>query len=258
MDYDPTAPATKFHTGKDGITRKWILEVNTELCKGYGGGAYNGVSWAAFSQDSIKVLLDTVELRNPTMPQVILYEVGRCTYNLNLDKVLDWQMQEPSQYGYWTLGWNGAMTVLGPAYMDCNMDYYGVNAAEFRTARLRDLSTYIGNSSYTFENTWSKYLLPWNSRQSVNDLMSGLLIYLNYNYGSAPFLYSMFKYLNQQPDTYSMTQREKKATNFARACYLAAKDVKGDAEANALHLYFYNTLRWRFIGSSPNALLTNM
>ncbi len=255
MDYGPSE--FKTHTGRDGITRAWVVEANTELCSGYGGAAYNGKSWCAISQDNLLKLINTVYESKPTIPQVIFYEMGRCLYNLKLDKVLDWQMENPDQYGYWTLGFTGAMTAIMPDLINCKMDYYGTDAAGFRAARINDLNTYVGNSNYTFQNTWSAYLLPWTTNQSVNDLMSGLLIYLSENYGSAQFLYKMFFYLCQQRDDYTRTQREQKASNLVRSCYLAVRDLSGETQAVKIHRYFYSTLRWSFVGRRPNTLLAN-
>lgn len=251
MDSDPTQKAFKSHTGKDGITRKWIIEANSELCYGYGGAAYNGRSWCALSQDNMRKLTNTVRYSKPTIPQVIFYEVGRCLYNLKLDDILDWQMEQPEQYGYWTLGYSGAMTAIIPELIGCNMDYYGQDAAAFKAARLQDLNTYVTNSNYNFQNTWSSLLLPWNNSQSINDLMSGLLIYLYDNYGGATFLYQLFHHLLQQPSSYSKIQREDRARNLVRSCYLAVRSIFGDQRALHAHGYFYNNLRWRFVGTSP-------
>ena len=248
MDSDATQLAHRSHTGQDGITRKWIIEANVELCRGYGGAAYNGRSWCALSQDNLKKLTNTVRYDQPTIPQVIFYEVGRCLYNLKLDEVLDWQMSEPSEYGYWTLGFSGAMTALIPELIGCKMDYYGTDAAGFRADRLHDLATYVNNAGYNFANTWSQLYLPWNSSQSINDVMSGLLIYLFDNYGGATFLYQLFYNLCLQPDTHRKDQREERAMNFVRSCYTAAQNIGGSYKANEMYYYFYTTLRWTFIG----------
>lgn len=248
MDYDPTQLARRIHTGRDGITRRWCIEANSELCNGYGGAAYNGGSWCAISQDSLMVLTNTVDEPMPTIPQVIFYEVGRCVYNLKLDRVLEWQLNTPEQYGYWALGWNGAMTAVAPGLIGAKMDYYGMDAERFKNDRLNDLNQYVRNTQYTFRNTWSAYLLPWSSNQSVNDLMSGLLIHLYYEYGGAMFLYYMFYYLTRQPDTYTMIQREQKANNLVRSCYLAVRELFNESKANEIHLYFFRTLRWTFLG----------
>lgn len=248
MNYDPTIISRKSYTGADGIIRKWIIEANVELCNGYGGASYNGYSWCAVSQNFYNYLVNTVNNAQPTIHQVIFYEMGRCMYDLILDKTLDWQMQDVSEYGYWTLGFNGAMTALAPPDIGCKMEYYGKNAADFRADRINDLNTYINNSKYTFDNTWSVKLLPWNNNQSINDLMSGLLIYLydkiGYGYRG---LQRVFYLLKDQPSTLKKTDRKGRAINFYNSVYQTMADLHNKSEAYKMYLYFRNTLKWNFV-----------
>jgi hypothetical protein len=92
MDCEPLP--LKTHTGMDGITRKWVIEANTKLYCHCDGSSYNGKSWFAISQDHFTKLINTVHLDKPTTPNVIFYEMGKCIYNLRLDKVLEWQMEK--------------------------------------------------------------------------------------------------------------------------------------------------------------------
>jgi hypothetical protein len=256
MNYDATVSPVKPFTGQDGITRNWTVETNTELCAGFGGAAFNGQSWCAVGQDSFRTLTNSVQARKPVMPQVLYYEMGRAMYNLRLDEILDWQMQQPGEFGFWTLGFNGAMTALGPRFMGCELDYFGQDAALFRANRLLDLSTYVDNPSYTFQNTWSVLLLPWNASQSINDLMSGFLIYLYENYGELLFLHEMYRTLLQQPDIYPRDQREQRASNLVRACYQTALAMFGEPRALEIYDYFFTTLRWTFLGAPPGIILS--
>lgn len=258
MGSTPDRYPVKTYTGADGLRRRWIIEANEELCWGYGGAAYNGQSWCAISQDNLAKLLETVDQPQPTMPQVIFYEMGRALWNLPLDQILDWELDEPNRYGFWTLGWNGAMTVLAPEHLGAQMDYYGQDAAGFRADRLRDLETYVRGRRYNFGNTWCSYLLPWNERQSVNDLMSGLLIYLYEQYGGDLWMVEMWSQLRQQPDTFTRQERERRAENLVRACYLATFAISGRSRAEALHRYFYVTLRWTFLGSRPDQMFAKL
>lgn len=254
MDYDSTALPIKTHTGADGIKRKWIIEANTELCRGYGGAAYNGRSWCAITQSNLNDLINTSEQARPTMPQVLFYEMGRGLWDLKFDKIWDWELDQPQHYGFWTLGFNGAMTCLAPEFIGANMNYYGQDAAGFRADRLNDLNTYVRSRRYNFENTWCAYLLPWNSSQSVNDLMSGLIIQLYESYGGPAFMHLFAKHLKDQPDTYTRQERERRAENMVRAVVLAVNDLYGMTKAVEAHQYFYATLRWTFLGPFPDPL----
>lgn len=249
MTYDPTIRPVKTYTGTDGIIRKWVIELNDELCSGYGGGAYNGQSWCAISKDLVKPLIDTAYNIVPVLPQVFLYENGRSCYDLILDTILDWELSSPMDYGFWTLGFNGAMTVLIPESLGAELNYAGQNVAMFRADRLKDLNRYTKDTTYTFDNTWSSTLLPWNNYQSVNDLMSGMLIDLSDKFGGLKFLTRVFYRLKQEPATPSKTDRYKRANNLYTACRNAAFDMYDDKIADDLILYFKDFLRWEFVGS---------
>lgn len=249
MHYDSTTNFFRQYTGADGITRKWVIEMNDELCNSYAGAAHNGRSWCAVPKNLVQDLLNTVYTIKPQIPQVVLYESGRACYDLIFDNILDWELTNTYDYGYWTLGFNGAMTVLAPGSLGYELSYYGQNLNKFRSDRLKDLSTYMSNSAYNFSNTWSQTLLPWNVYQSVNDLMSGLLIDLHDKYGGLKFLSRMFYRLKEQPSTYPRTDRQNRANNLYRACRAAAFDLYDSNIANSLYNYFRISLKWYFISN---------
>ena len=248
MNYDiATAPSFRQYTGSDGIERKVVIELNDGLCQDYGGASYNGQLWAAVTKNSYQFSADTIDDVKPLMHQVFFYEAGRAVYDIVLDDILDWQMQNPSEWGYWTLGFNGAMTVLAPEHMGVELEYYGQDTAAFRQDRLNDLATYVNDSQYTFNNTWCSYLFPWNQNQSVNDMMSGLLIYLADNYGGLEFLTRLFYRLKQQSPTPNKTDRKARAKNLYRAARQAAIDLNGILAGYQMTVYFKYTLRWTFV-----------
>ena len=163
MDYDPmTQDPIKTYTGSDDITRRFIIELNDELCVGYEGVSYKGRSWIACSKYSYWFSDSTINSIKPTIHNVFFNEIGKTVFDSSLDDILEWEMQNSYEWGYWSLGFNGAMSVLSSEKMNIELEYYGQNTHRFRTERLRDLTTYINNSSYTFKNTWCSYLLPWN------------------------------------------------------------------------------------------------
>ena len=248
MDYNPaTKDSFRQYTGPDGLTRKIVIEINDQLCRDYGGASYNGQLWSATGKGNFELVKTTIDKIKPTIHQVYFYGIGRAMYDTSLDDILDWQMQNEGEWGYWTLGFNGAMTVLAPENMGVELEYYGKDTAAFRLDRLTDLATYVNNTSFTFNNTWSSYLLPWNEYQSINDLMSGLLIYLSDTYGGLPFLARLFYNLKQRPTTPNRTDRQLRATNFYQAARQATFDLYDGDVADQLFLYFRNTLRWTFI-----------
>lgn len=248
MGYTPIVNQVRTFTGSDGIKRTFCIEINDALCYSYGGASYNGENWVALTKTYFNTTINTINNVVPVISQAFCYEIGRCVYDLSLDHILDWQTTDGnSYYGYWTLGYNGAMTVLGPEHLNIELDYAGHNVAKFRQDRLSDLSTYVNNTQYTFENTWSKYLLPWSQGQSVNDLMSGLLIYLADQYGGIKFLERLFARLKMRPPTSNKNDRIQRANNFYQSVYQALLDLYDSDVAITARNYFYLNLRWTFV-----------
>lgn len=245
MNYQPLPLAGTQFTGTDGKTRNWTIDLANYLCAGYGGASYNGKSWNGLTKDKFMKLYNTINNTKPTVDQVFFYEMGRSMYDLKLDNILDWQMQEPSQYGYWTLGFNGAMTAIAPVAINVKMDYFGTDEAKFRADRLRDINNYINNTRWNFTNAWTVWLLPWAPNQSINDMMSGLLILMADRFGGNTFLAELFKQLKLQPTTPLKTDREQRATNLFVAAKLAGRTT--GHTATEIRNFFRNTLRWTFI-----------
>jgi hypothetical protein len=248
MSYDPTQRPYKTFKGNDGITRKWILEMSEELCPGFGGAGINGTSWNGIPKYAFQLLYNTIDQPSPTVHQVFFYEMGRGLYDLKLDSILDWQMQSDGQYGFWTLGFNGAMTVLAPEALNLKTQYAGIGLAEFRAARMKDIDTYINNTNWNFDNAWSVALLPWAQNQSINDLMSGLLIRMSDTFGGPQYLTRLFFRLKQQPTTPNRSDRKQRATNLYVAARLAFQDLNGDPAM--IDQFFKATLRWTFLPNS--------
>src|SRR5690606_33253046 len=138
MDYTAIPRTGKQYVGSDGKVRHYVLEVNNYLCWSYGGASYNGKAWTALTKTYFQHTLDTINKVKPTLHQAFFYEIGRTFYDLKLDDILDWETTAgPAYYGYWTLGFNGAMTVLAPEAMGINMYYAGHDTAWFRAERLK-------------------------------------------------------------------------------------------------------------------------
>lgn len=245
MNYQPLSIPGREFTGSDGKTRKWTIDFANYLCGNYGGASYNGKAWNGLTKDRFLKLYNTINNVKPTVDQVFFYEMGRSMYDLKLDDILDWQMQNPSEWGYWTLGFNGAMTALAPDAINVLMDYYGTDAAQFKADRLKDINNYINKTQYNFDNAWSVWLLPWAPTQSINDMMSGLLILMYNKFGKNAFLKELFKQLKLQPTTPNKTDRKLRATNLYNAAILAGR--KTGHSKTELSNFFKKTLRWTFL-----------
>jgi hypothetical protein len=245
MNYKPLPLAGHEFTGTDGKKRSWTIDMANYLCDGYGGASYNGKAWNGLTKPQFMGLYNSVNNSKPTVDQVFFYEMGRSMYDLKLDEILDWQMEDASKWGYWTLGFNGAMTVLAPEALNLEMNYFGTNTAKFRADRLKDINTYINNTRYNFDNAWSVWLLPWAQNQSINDMMSGLLILMSDKFGGRAYLSELFKQLKLQPTTPLKTDRKLRAKNLYNAAKLAAR--RTGRSQKEIEDFFKKTLRWTFL-----------
>lgn len=76
-------------------------------------------------------------------------------------------------------------------------EYFGRNRQQFMDSMLNHLTIYMNNSTGTFswDTVFMKSILPWDSSSSLDNLYSGLLVYLYRNHGEVDFLKRFFRAL---------------------------------------------------------------
>ncbi len=174
---------------------KTVVEIVLDNC-GAGGLAHHGAKGMSTGVDLFDRLYNSIRNNNLAVPQVFFYEINRNFWSPRFNDKFDWAMNnDPSAWGWWTVGMNNAQAVMLSASLDYELDYFGQDRKGFRDRMVKNLDDYINDTQYDFEFGWKQSLMPWNDRESINDLMSGLLIYSYENFGGDQFLNGLYRYL---------------------------------------------------------------
>mgnify|MGYP000928283296 CR=1 FL=1 len=186
---------------------KPVIEVVKDNC-GAGGLASHGQLGMSTSTELFNTMYNGAAKGKRYINQVFLYETNRNYYLPAFNDKFDWAMNNDSQnWGWWTVAFNNANAVILTDMMGIELYYYGQNRAAFRQSMIKQLEAYWNGSTYTFENGWMQDRMPWDTFNSPNDLMSGLLIYSYENFGGKMFYKKLYGYLNDDMQGSIITNR---------------------------------------------------
>ncbi|MEM6801196.1 MAG: T9SS type A sorting domain-containing protein [Bacteroidota bacterium] len=180
---------------------KAVIEVVDDNC-GAGGLASHG----GLGMSTGKVFLDRfydrlLSHQEIAVPQVFLYELNRNFWlagNQGYNSKFDWAMNdEVNNYGWWTVGMNNAMAYMIPDMLGIKLQYFGTYGLDFwKDGMLNDFYPYLNDTTYNFDYGWRQSLMPWRPVQSINNLMSGLIIYSYENFGGENWLRGFYEQMN--------------------------------------------------------------
>lgn len=152
---------------------------------------------------------------------------------------------DPSKYGFWTVGINGLFGVIFPEIIGVNMQFHGQDIPTFKESKLVHLREYMNNKKWNFQNTWLKYALPWEKEKgrtkSLDDLISGLFVYMYDNFGGKIFLKKFYKEMYKQKNTPSRNDYKLRARNFIRAVKKANQSKKD------IDSFFKSEMKWNIV-----------
>ncbi len=173
---------------------KPVIEVVIDNC-GAGGLAHHGIMGMSTGKFFLDQFYDLVESGTPAVPQVFFYELNRNFWLPAFNDKFDWAMNDEIQnWGWWTVGMNNAMAYIVPKSLDMQMHYFGTTGLEFWADRMvGNLNEYLDNDQYNFDFGWRQSLMPWIQTESINDLMSGLLIYSYKNFGEDEWMKEFYQ-----------------------------------------------------------------
>ena len=111
---------------------------------------------------------------------------------------------------------------------------------------VNNLITYMNNDEYNFENGWKQYLMPWDNDNSINDLMTGLIVYSYENFGQDDWLRNFYQYIDSDEivDRESVYSYQQCRDNVYKIWSLSA-------ESNLFDL-FENNLKWEISDDAKN------
>ncbi len=220
--------------------------IRVEVSSDVGGGlAHHGRLGVAIGDGFFRGLYERFLQGKSTVDQVFFYEIARNYWMRDMNPSIDYHTSKgPRDYGWWTVGFNNAMSIFLPAEIEAitDMFYFGSNGEQFSEGMYRNVETYMKNAEkYNWDNSWNVPLIPWKERTSVNDLMTGLLILLHREYGGIEFIHRLYQEIPKRTPLQSRADRQGARDNFCEACSLAAgKDLEP---------FFTNELRWKISDS---------
>lgn len=198
------------------------------------GNAGNGLEGLRFGPRTPK---------EASVDQVFFYEFSRNFWHPWYNKKIDWACNgDPSCWGWWTVGMNNALAVIVPALIDLPMNYFGRGRSQFRDRMVDELKAYM-RYARTVErpfDAWTVSLMPWKPKESVNDLMSGLLIRSFERFGEERWIRGFFREIARAPD---VNPTAAGGTQFQACRDNVYRIFSRAADANLIHV-FTNELRW--------------
>ncbi|MEQ1751876.1 MAG: hypothetical protein ABL974_20810 [Prosthecobacter sp.] len=221
------------------IKKRIIVEVSDKV----GGGLANhGQYGIGIGDGFFNDLYERVKVGTNTYDQVFFYEAARNYWMPDMNPAIDYHTTEgPTDYGWWTVGFNNAMSVVMPRQVQgvTDMVYFGQSGQQFSDSMEANLTEYLSKpEKYNWENSWCVRLVPWKENTSLNDLMTGLLIRLQRENGGIDFMTRLYSEIpKQRPLPTSLSDYQSARDNFYAAASIAAKED--------LFVFFTKDLRWQ-------------
>lgn len=232
------------HSPKAG-SRAFDGRATVEVSSKVGGGlAHHGKLGVAIGQGFFDKLYERFMRGEKTLDQVFFYEIARNYWPSTFNPRIDYHTTKgPKDYGWWTVGFNNAMSIFMPSEVKgiTDMHYFGRDGEAFSKGMEANLTAYL-KGDYTWEQGWCINLVPWKERTSLNDLMTALLIRLHRENGGNAFISKLYQEIPKLPKLKGRDDYQGARDHFYIASSLAAgKDLQQT----------YKELRWEL---SENAL----
>ena len=235
-------------TGLDNLPRlseyagKPVIEVVVDNC-GAGGLAHHGRLGMSTGIPLFNQFYDLIEQDIMAIPQVFLYELNRNFWlagSEGFNGKFDWAMNDEAQnYGWWTVGMNNAMGYIIPKELDIQLHYFGTTGLDFwKDGMIGDFTPYLNDSQYDFDFGWRQALMPWRPVQSINNLMTGFILYSYENFGGTEWLKGFFTHIQSEeiPERSDVFAYQECRDNVYKIWSLAAEQD--------LLSFFEDSLRW--------------
>ena len=215
--------------------------IRIEVSSKVGGGlAHHGRLGVAIGDGFFDGLYKRFANGQHTVDQVFFYEIARNYWMADMNPSIDYHTSKgPQDYGWWTVGFNNAMSIFLPHEIKSidDMYYFGSNGQQFSDGMEANLNTYLAApNKYNWDNSWNVPLIPWKERTSVNDLMTGLLIRLHREHGGSEFISRLYAEIPKRKPLASRSDRQGARDNFYESASIATK--------KNLYEFFSNDLRW--------------
>ncbi|MEM6634210.1 MAG: T9SS type A sorting domain-containing protein [Bacteroidota bacterium] len=229
-------PSLSQHDGKP------VIEVVKDNC-GAGGLAHHGRLGMSTGAPLFDQYYGLIEQGIIAIPQVFLYELNRNFWlagSEGFNGKFDWAMNDEVQnYGWWTVGMNNAMGYIIPKELDIQVHYFGTTGLDFwKDGMIGDFTPYLNDTTYDFDYGWRQSLMPWRPVQSINNLMTGFILYSYENFGGTEWLKNFYTHIQSAeiPNRSDVFAYQECRDNIYKIWSLSAEqDLLG---------FFEDSLRW--------------
>ena len=176
-----------------------------------------------------KKLYERFKRGEKTLDQIFFYEIALNYWPRTFNPRIDYHTTKgPKDYGWWTVGFNNAMSIFMPSEIEgiTDMHYFGSGGQRFSEGMEANLSAYL-EGDYTWMEGWCINLVPWKERTSLNDLMTAPLIGLHRENGGNEFISKLYREIPELPELKGRDDYQGARDNFYIASSLAAgKDLQ--------------------------------
>jgi len=225
------------------------IQIPLDNC-GAGGLASHGVRGISVGMGEFERQYQHALNNDNSFMHVFFYESSRNFWLPEFNDYFDWAMNdEPMNWGWWTVGMNNAMVVIISDLLGVNMDYHwrdGNDGQWFRDRMVAYYETYRDNPIYDFNYGWRQEYMPWEPSESVNDLMSGLIIYSYETWGSEAWLKGFYQSIRNVPPRSDVFAYQESRDNIYRIWSAAAEED--------LRRFFVDDLRWNLTSEGTNKI----
>ncbi|MBA6264537.1 SGNH/GDSL hydrolase family protein [Colwellia sp. Bg11-12] len=218
------------------------IQIPLDNC-GAGGLANHGVRGISVGRGFFDEQYDILLSGQERYHQVFFYESNRNFWPPYFNESFDWAMDDdPMNWGWWTVGMNNAMAVMMSDMLDVELEYFGQDSMWFRDRMVANFETYKSNSTYNFDYGWRQEYMPWNANESINDLMSGLMIHSYETWGGETWLTNFYQAIG--------TVLPRSDVFAYQECRDNIYHIWSDAAEVDLLRFFVDELRWNITSDS--------
>lgn len=230
--YEETTGVKPRHAGH--FKNLAVIEVSDKV----GGGlAHHNQLGIAVGTGFFENLYKRWQQGEKTLDQIFFYETARNFWPPEFNRKIDYHTTKGiNDYGWWTVGFNNAMSIFLPAEIPqiTDMHYFGSNGKQFSDGMEKNIIQYQ-EGNYSWKEGFCINLMPWNERASLNDLMTALLIQLHRENGGNKFIKKLYREIPKLKDLKGRDDYQGARDNFYIAASLAAeKDL----------IDYFTKIRW--------------
>lgn len=176
---------------------------------GVNGLANNGMLGIAASLFYFEQFYVLTQTNMTAVPMVFIHELTTNFWLPSFNDKFDWSMDEdPQNGGWWEKGMRNAQPYMILSSLGLDLYAIGPGLENWADGMMTSLTIYFDDPQYDFDNGWKQSGLPWSSAQSIDRIMTALLIYSYKNFGEDQWITNFYNQIQNdliidRPDVFS-------------------------------------------------------